>query len=78
MNCQACDLPLFKYDEHRVTCKNAHVWTLPEFADLPPTPGPVAASRALIVPARRGVPAWVPGAVLGAVALVVAVVGVLL
>lgn len=70
MDCQACGRPLAQYDEHRVSCKGGHVWVLPEFSDQPNTPGPTFQGGPL-KPARRRdrVPAWLPGAVLGGVAL---------
>jgi hypothetical protein len=76
MNCQACGRDLAKYDEYRVACKAGHIWTLPEHADKPFTPGPgVSGSKPMVrlVKASR-FPAWLPGAVLGGLALVVEVV----
>lgn len=52
MNCQACGLPLATYDEHRVSCKNGHVWTLPEHADVPATLGPSTPATAFLRPAN--------------------------
>lgn len=53
MNCQACGLPLATYDEHRVSCKNGHVWTLPEHADKPATMGPSIPAKASQRPALK-------------------------
>jgi hypothetical protein len=80
MNCQACDRPLTTYDEHRVACKNGHIWTLPEFADLPPTPGPTERWQPpkpsrwprviLASPAKtRTVPLWLVGVLVTGVAV---------
>jgi hypothetical protein len=76
MDCQACGRPLTMYDEHRVACKGGHVWTLHEHADKPPTAGPgTEAEVRLVRQDELPFPAWLPGAVLAAVALVVAVLG---
>lgn len=80
MICQACDLPLTQYDEYRVACKGGHVWTLPEYADRPlpaldAKPGSPAPVR--LVKAPR-FPAWLPGALLGGLALFVSLLEVVL
>lgn len=79
MNCQACGRDLTQYDEHKVACKAGHIWTLPEFADLPATAGPeTPGSKPLVqlqrVPKAARFPAWMPGAVLGGMALVVSLI----
>lgn len=76
MNCQACGRDLTKYDEHKVACKAGHIWTLPEFADLPPTDGPQTATSKPMVQLQKvpRFPAWLPGVVLGGVALVVSLI----
>lgn len=69
MNCQACDLPLTQYSEHQVSCKNGHVWTLPEYADQPATRGPdtPALKRAKV---RDRLPLWPLAALPGIAALI--------
>jgi hypothetical protein len=70
MNC-GCGLPLTRYDEHKVACKNGHIWTPDEFANVPPGAAPTVAGKPLVrlVRAPR-FPSWLPGAVLGGAALV--------
>lgn len=79
MTCPECGRPLARYDEQRVSCKAGHVWTLPEHADQPqPAAGALqAAGPHVFARPRRRVPAWLPGAVLGAVAVALAVVDLL-
>lgn len=75
MNCQACGLPLAKYDEYCVSCKNGHIWTLPEHADKPHTLGPDTTGKPLVRLVKApAVPAWLPGAVLGGLALLIELV----
>lgn len=77
MNCQACGRDLTQYDEHRVACKGGHIWTLPEFADLPATVGPdVPAGKPMVrLVVAPTFPAWLPGAVLGALGFLTALIG---
>jgi hypothetical protein len=68
VNCPECDRPLFQYDVDIMACKGGHKWRVNENARAPLTPA--TAERAPV----RGMPAWVPGAVLGGVAVVVELV----
>jgi hypothetical protein len=71
MNCQACGRPLAKYSETQVSCKAGHVWVLPEHADQRATVLDASPGEPFRPPgARRQVPAWLPGTVLGALALI--------
>lgn len=80
MNCHVCMRPCTQYDIFRVSCKNGHIWTLPEFADMPIPPVDVKPSTKTpvrLVKAPR-FPAWLPGAVLGGLALLVSLLEVVL
>lgn len=81
MVCQACGGELTQYDEYRVACRKCHqLWTLPEHADKARVTPDLAAAGKPLVRLQRAprFPAWLPGAVLGALALLVAIGDVLL
>lgn len=69
MTCPECKKPLHDYDVTNsiVTCKAGHRWTredIPEGVQLTPV------TPTQVIVARR-VPMWLPGAVLGGIALLV-------
>lgn len=68
MTCPDCGLALSRYDDERVSCKDGHVWTLPEHADQDQPVVVLRRARPDARAARRRIPAWLPGAVLGALA----------
>jgi hypothetical protein len=71
MNCQACGRPLAKYSETQVSCKGGHVWVLSEHADRPAEQADATPSEPFRAPGTaRQVPAWLPGTILGALALI--------
>lgn len=74
MNCKTCERPLFKYDDTHVTCKIGHVWTLEQADDQLVMPGDATPVRLVNAKSR----AWLPGAVLGGLALAVEIVSQLL
>lgn len=76
MNCQSCLLPLSRYDDEHVSCKNGHVWRVSELPDENPPGRELKRARFTPPPSQR-VPAWLPGAVLGGLALAVQVVSLL-
>lgn len=80
MNCQACNRPCAQYDAYRVACKNGHIWTLPEFADLPipPVEGKAGDPDPVRLVKAPRFPAWLPGTALGALALLVSLLEVIL
>lgn len=80
MICHVCDRPCTQYDIFRVACKNGHIWTLPQFADMPIPPvdlKPSAQDPVRLVKAPA-YPAWLFGAALGGVALLVSLLEVIL
>jgi hypothetical protein len=81
MICQACGGQCAQYDQYRVCCRRCHtIWTLPEHADK--ATAPVEAKPGQAVPVRLvkapRFPAWLPGAVLGGLGLLVSIVEVIL
>lgn len=75
MNCPECGLPLFRYDDTRVTCKQGHRWTPTELADTTTIPPVLRRARGGRRITRR---TWLPGAVLGGAALLLELVRVVI
>lgn len=72
MNCKSCLLPLSRYDDEHVSCKNGHVWRVSELPDDNPPGRDLKPARFTPLVSER-FPAWLPGAVLGGLALVIEV-----
>jgi hypothetical protein len=71
MNCQACGRPLAKHSETQVSCKAGHVWVHPDHADEPLLVLDATRSEPFRPSdAPRQIPAWLPGTVLGVLALI--------
>lgn len=69
MNCQNCMLPLSRYDDDHVSCKHGHVWRVSELPDENPAGRELRPAVRLVK--SRQVPAWLPGALLGGLALAI-------
>jgi hypothetical protein len=81
MTCPSCGGECTRYDEYRVACRKCHtIWTLPEHADKVRERSTLAAAGKPMVRLQRAprFPAWLPGAVLGGLALLGEVVSWLL
>lgn len=81
MTCQACGGELTRYDEYRSACRKCgQLWTLAEHADKirEIDRGSKSEARLVRVVPVSKVPAWLPGAVLGGLALLVSVLEVIL
>lgn len=76
MNCQSCMRPLFKHDDEHVACKGGHIWRVSVLPDENPAGRELRPAVRLVK--QRQIPAWLPGAVLGGVALVIQVVSLLI
>jgi hypothetical protein len=70
MNCKSCLRPLTRYDDEHVSCKGGHVWRVSELPNENP-PGRDLKPARFTDPVQGRVPAWVPGAVLGGLALAI-------
>lgn len=60
-----------------MSCKAGHVWTRAEVADTEPGRPALNPARASRYGTSRALPVWLPGAVLGGLALLVAAVDLL-
>jgi hypothetical protein len=81
MTCQACGGECTRYDEYRVACRKCRtIWTLPEHADKVREPLPMVPTDKPMIRLQKvpRFPAWLPGAVLGGLALLGEVVSWLL
>lgn len=80
MICHACGGECARYDEYRVACRKCHtIWTLPEHADkIRQQPGMVRAGKPMVrLQKAPRFPDWLPGALLGGLALAIELVDVI-
>lgn len=75
MNCKSCMRPLTRYDDEHVACKGGHIWRVSVLPDENPAGRELRPAVRLVK--SRQVPAWLPGTVLGGLALAVQVVSLL-